>query len=145
MSAFKAMNGIVLGCSAYYLTKQIKKLTSKKPNNCLLVWHIMNVFVGSILIVASGILFAKWVRENGQVLDWYDCMHDPSCGKAYRVYMYFCSLELIPCQYFNLFLLMLIYRFTKPQDIKKMPRFSGSYDVEEASETVRNSVNRVNE
>ena len=57
--------------------------------------------------------------------------------------MIFVNVNFYPDTYFKLFILMLLYRFTIPQSKQGKPRFSGSYDVEEASETVRNSVNRV--
>ena len=50
------LNGCILALAALYLTKFIKKVTGNKPNICLLIWHIVNVFIYaavSILLFAA--------------------------------------------------------------------------------------------
>ena len=55
----------ILAGAAIYLTKKITQLTSKKPNTCLILWHVMNVFLGAFFSVANGIFFSKYQDARG--------------------------------------------------------------------------------
>ena len=54
-SSFEIFIGIILGLSAIYLTRTIKTLTGKEANTCLLVWHIINVFLMALLTILEAI------------------------------------------------------------------------------------------
>ena len=82
--SIEVISGLILGGSAYILTQSLKNMTSKKTNICLLVWHIINVFVDSIFIIVGGILYWNWLKKLGKS-NWNQCMseNNPSCKEAY--------------------------------------------------------------
>ena len=50
---------LLLVISACYITSWLKKSTGKKQNTCLLTWHIVNLFILTIVIAMDAILDEK--------------------------------------------------------------------------------------
>ena len=46
---------VLIGCNlalaVIYLTKFIKTVTGNKPNLCLIIWHIVNVFIYAAILI----------------------------------------------------------------------------------------------
>ena len=49
--------GTCLACSAYILAKFVSRVTGRKPNTCLVVWHVLNVFVHVALFATYQLFF----------------------------------------------------------------------------------------
>ena len=70
---FILFSAILLALSAYYLSSNIKKLTGKSQNTCLLVWHIVNVFLMAVFYLAIGVLSLMVYKGsyNDEALQYY--------------------------------------------------------------------------
>ena len=53
---------LILVFSALYLAKSLRSSTGRRPNICLLSWHIANLFVLISMVIASGFYYDKWVH-----------------------------------------------------------------------------------
>ena len=73
MGFYEAITCFILGWSVYNLTKTLKELTGKKPNTCLMVWHIINILISSgiyIFVVIFSEKMEKISKERGFEEDW---------------------------------------------------------------------------
>ena len=58
-SLLEIVFSLLLVVSACYITSWVRKSTGKKQNTCLLTWHIVNLFILTIVIALSAILYKK--------------------------------------------------------------------------------------
>ena len=56
---------LILAFCALYLAKSLKKTTGSKPNVCLLFWHIVNIFLLTVMLVLYDIYYDKWIKSSG--------------------------------------------------------------------------------
>ena len=65
-SLLEIVFSLLLVVSACYITSWLRKSTGKKQNNCLLMWHIINLFILTIVIALVAILYqtAHSFNEN---------------------------------------------------------------------------------
>ena len=105
--------GVILAWCAYYLTRMNKTLRGKKPNTCLLVWHIVNVFIGVVswLVVFYTRQSLKKIQDYGTYCEQLD----------YTKAQLFSNLSIIFLEYYysylTLFILWLLYRFTNTRQL----------------------------
>ena len=108
---------LILALSACYISTWVRKSTGKKSNTCLLIWHIFNL----ILLITATILHAIFYSiafsvEDGSE-DWYE----------YVYYVNIANVAYLNTEFYvDLFLLWLLYRFMKPQNILKDGRTEAS-------------------
>ena len=104
-SILEVVFSLLLAASACYITSWVRKSTGKKQNTCLLTWHIVNLFILTIVIALSAILYKKTASFDDNDKDFW----------KYQYYYEFSYLvELNVKFYVDLFLLWLLYRFMKP-------------------------------
>ena len=60
------MVALILVFSALYLAKSLRYSTGRRPNICLLGWHIANLFVLIAMLITSGFYYDKWVHAPGE-------------------------------------------------------------------------------
>ena len=114
-SCFDLLFGCSLAASAYYLSKFMSQFTEKKQNTCLLVWHIVNVFVMTAVYVSIALISVGIYRGWGdsQTLGNYR-----EVGQLASTFVDF---------YVDLFLLWLLYRFMRPEKETSSYRKSSSF------------------
>ena len=101
---------LILTFAAVKLAKVIREQTGKKSNNCLVNWHFANLAICTLLLIATIILTVLAQQYEEKSEDWYR-------------YLYY--LEIMECAfhavqfYVDLFLLFLLYRFTRTQKTVK--------------------------
>ena len=110
-SVFQLITGGILAWSAFYLTRCIKELTGSNPNNCLLMWHIINVFLSACAFAVAMALF------------WYSSSHSSDAStpceelnlkrEKYRYIIGRIAQHGFQT-YYDLFLLYLLYRYSSP-------------------------------
>ena len=59
-SCFGVITGTILASCAFYLTRVVKNLAQQKPNICLVVLHIANVFLQVTLIFIKDYFYQRW-------------------------------------------------------------------------------------
>ena len=105
-SFFELISSLLLVVSACYITNWIRDSTGKKQNTCLLTWHIINLFILTIVIALKALPYWKY----------YSFLRNDKEYLKYKYYYYVTDLvELNVDLYVDLFLLWLLYRFMKPQ------------------------------
>ena len=64
---------LILVFSALYLAKTLRSSTGRRPNICLLCWHIANLFILIAMLITSGFYYDKWVHapEGDFLKFWY--------------------------------------------------------------------------
>ena len=55
-SLLEIVFSLLLVVSAHYITSWVRKSIGKKQNTCLLTWHIVNLFILTIVIALDAIL-----------------------------------------------------------------------------------------
>ena len=93
-------------------------MTGRKPNNCLLLWHVINVLISAVIGLVHFVQVLEYsavARENSG---------DDPCEILARQEVYYQILMIQPFQivaeiYVDLFLLWLLYRFVKPSKVEK--------------------------
>lgn len=91
---------IVVTHSAVSLAKVIREQTGKKSNSCLVNWHVVNLAICVLMLVVTVILFFQGTsQEEGKESDNFSVMLFAFI--AFRFYV-------------DLFLLTLLFRFTRP-------------------------------
>ena len=116
--------------SAYHITNFVKTKTNQKPNSCLLYWHIVNLSVQQIFSVATFVMEQKQLELKQNESE--DPCQQIQLAKATVLTR---SLELIEQAmsiYVDLFLLYILYRFTRPQKV--------STSTEETESTLSSSI-----
>ena len=108
---------LTLTISACYIASWIKESTGKKQNNCLPIWHIINLFLLITVLTCLCVFYFK-KKTTDHSLDAY-----------WRYYFYNWAAILAKLNtefYVDLFLLWLLYRFMKPQNILQDGRTEAS-------------------
>ena len=58
---FRPVIDLIIGCclaySAYFLARFVSRVTGRRPHTCLVIWHVMNVFVHVSLFLAYQLFF----------------------------------------------------------------------------------------
>ena len=111
-STFLFTTGIILACSANSLTKSIKELTGSKPNNCLLWWHIINVFISTVFLALNLGLF--WYKTK--IAEYHPntpCEELDQLKDRYRLEAGITAYHQFNV-YFDSFLIYLAYRYSSP-------------------------------
>ena len=108
---------LILALSACYIASLVRNSTGMKSNTCLLIWHIFNLFLLITTTVIHAIFYSKaYFAEDGSE-DWYE-------------YVYYINIANVASLntgfYVDLFLLWLLYRFMKPQNILEDGRTEAS-------------------
>ena len=94
--------GISLAIAASYLSKSVRQTTGKKQNTCLLIWHIVNVFIIAGVYMTIAVLQVAISLGGDDNLMYY-------IQVAWLV-------ALFAVFYTDCFLLWLLYRFMRPQE-----------------------------
>ena len=58
---FDVLIALILVSSALYLTRSLRSSTGRKPNFCLLSWHIVNLFILITMLVSAGLCYENFV------------------------------------------------------------------------------------
>ena len=58
-SSLEIVFSLLLVVSACYITNWVRKSTGKKQNTCLFTWHIVNLFILTIVNALAAILYQK--------------------------------------------------------------------------------------
>ena len=58
-----AIISLILACCAIYLTRILKRQTLNRPNKCLLGWHLVNMFLLTVMLVVAQIIFDILFRK----------------------------------------------------------------------------------
>ena len=95
---FGSSVALIMAISAAKLARSVKKLTNKKPNVCLINWHIFNLLLLTIISIITVIVMLK--LENWQ-------------NEVSVAALAFISINL----YVDLFLIFLLFKFIKPKRI----------------------------
>ena len=97
---------LLLVISACYITSWVTKSTGKKQNTCLLTWHIINLFILTIVIALNAVSYEKA----------YSSQEDDKNYWKLKFYSTLSALVQLNAEFYvDLFLLWLLYRFMKPQ------------------------------
>ena len=70
-SFLEVVFSLLLVVSACYITSWLGKSTGKKQNTCLLTWHIINLFILTIVIALDAIFFHKANSSNEDDKDYW--------------------------------------------------------------------------
>ena len=105
------ITGGILAWSAFYLTRCIKELTGNNPNNCLLMWHIINVFISACAFAVMMALF--WYSSSLKSDASTRCEKLDLKKDEYR-YIIGRTVQHSFHAYYDLFLLYLLYRYSSP-------------------------------
>ena len=106
---------VLLSFFAFKITQYIQKILKIRPNNCLVYWHIANVFINTI---ATLIFTAHVIGDD--LKDWTD---GDELKQIERVIGDLLAL------YQDLFLLYLLHRFTSHQKVSVHGQFLNSLFV----------------
>ena len=107
-SCLEAVFSLILVISACQIASWITRSTGKRQNTCLLTWHVINLFLLAAVTTLYAIFYygADSVEEGS--VDWIR-------------YEYLATIAMLAQLniglYVDLFLLWLLYRFMKPQNI----------------------------
>ena len=102
--------GSSLAFTAIYLARFIKTVTGNKPNLCLLVWHITNVFIYAVTLITLTVTEDILEDAIDKVNSDDPCLElDVSKAQQNNLYVWI----ILNCVefYVDLFLLWLLYKF----------------------------------
>ena len=104
-SLLEVVFSLLLVVSAYYITIWLRKSSGKKHNTCLLAWHIVNLFILTIIIALYAIFINKANSFDEDDKDYW----------KYQFYKDASDLANLNVEFYvDLFLLWLLHRFMKP-------------------------------
>ena len=108
---FDVFTGLVLACCAYYLTKSIKNLISKKSNTCLLGLHVINVLLVAGLNMVWFYLESEEdkAKENDDASACSKLDNDEADLETSIAWF----VSFIFGRYLDMFLLYLLFRFSR--------------------------------
>ena len=98
---------VLLVSSAIYLAGSLKQSTGKKQNTFLLMWHIVNLILLTLVLIPKAIFYIE--KSSPLEVD----------GKNQYDFYYIVTIFIsdLVDTYVDLFLLWLLYRFMQPQQI----------------------------
>ena len=134
MSVVDMICALLLGFCALYLALSLKKRTGQRPNMCLVCWHIFNTALIACVTATAYIFQLIFVDTNDKTRQ----------EALYNVFV----VQLISnftVTYVDLFLLYLLYKFTKPMKNLADGRTVASavlfaHDHNKASQAIRDSI-----
>ena len=62
---------LILAFCAFCLAEALKKQTVNKPNVCLLCWHILNIFLLTIILIIYDFYYDRWINATDFFKAWY--------------------------------------------------------------------------
>ena len=103
-SVLDALFALVLVICAVYLAMKLRKSTGHKPNVCLVIWHIVNV----VLLTSMAVILTIYRGIS------IDADEHQSPKARFEFYATFVATGFVDV-YVDLFLLYLLFKFTRPQ------------------------------
>ena len=111
LSLLQIGTGFTLAVMAYLMTKNIKAATGKKPNVCLLWWHVVNVFLNAALVIIFSSAYLE--MSNARLADMDNPCQEFLFEEARGRYNMYLMFKVVLGYYLDLFLLCLILKFTR--------------------------------